>query len=330
MDKVRWGLICTARINRRVIPAIRASARGELVAVASRDQMKANEYARAWGIPRAFGGYDAMLASNEVDVIYNSLPNHLHAEMSIKAMQAGKHVLCEKPLALTTDEVDRMMLVSQQTRMVLADALMYRHHPQTKAVRDFVQRGDLGQPLVFRGVFNFFIGDRNDVRLVPDYGGGSLWDIGIYPLTYAQLVFNSVPQWVFGTQAVSNQGVDEVFTGQMYYAGDQVAQIMSSFKSPVYTEVEIVGTEGRLVVNRPYTGMEDNRRVMYYPPADDQPYEIPVKEQELYQGEVDDMHAAILDGKPTYLRLAESRDYVRTVVALYQSARSGKKETLPR
>ena len=329
MDKVRWGLLSTAHINRRLIPAIRASQRGELVAVASRDQIKANEYARSWGIPRAFGGYDSMLASDEIDAVYISLPNHLHAEWTVKALRAGKHVLCEKPLALTTDEVDLMIMTSQQTRRVLADAFMYRHHPQTILVRDLVQRGDLGQPMLFRGAFNYTIEDRSDVRLVPEFGGGSLWDVGVYPVTYAQTIFNSVPQSVFGSQNSGSLGVDETFIGQLNYSGGQVAQVMSSFQSPFYTFVEIIGTDARLTLNRPFVGLEDNSQVMFHPKTG-LSYEIPVKSQELYLGEVEDMHASILDGKPTYLRLAESRDYIRTVLALYQSARDKKTMSLSR
>lgn len=328
MTKIRWGLLSTANINRRVIPAIRASARGELVAVASRSQASAHAYADQWAIPHAFGSYEAMLASDAVNAVYIGLPNHLHAEWSIKAMQHGKHVLCEKPFALSLAEVDEMTAVSQQTSRVLTEAFMYRHHPQTKIVGELVRNGRLGRVTVVRGVFNFAFNTRDNIRLVPEMGGGCLWDVGVYPLSFAQYVMGGPPQQVFGTQWLGASGVDEVFSGQMVYANGGLAQISSSFCTPFRTEVEILGTEGRLVLNRPFTGHNDgDRKLMFYPKAGE-PEEIEVPEAELYLGEVEDLHTAVLDNKPQYLTLEETRNHVKTVLGLYESARSGQVVTL--
>ena len=186
MTTVRWGLVSTANINRRVIPAIRQSARGQLTAVASRDIDKSTAYAAEWQIPSAFGSYEAMLASDEVDAVYISLPNHLHAEWTIKALEAGKHVLCEKPFAVTLEDVDRMIAASRQTGLVLAEAFMYRHHPQTKIVGDWVREGRLGDIARVSAVFNFSGMQPDNVRLNPGWGGGSLWDVGVYPISLAQ------------------------------------------------------------------------------------------------------------------------------------------------
>lgn len=328
MSKIRWGLLSTANINRRVIPAIRESARGELVAVASRSQAAAQAYADQWAIPQVFGSYEAMLASDEVDAVYIGLPNHLHAEWSIKAMQQGKHVLCEKPFALSLAEVDEMTAVSQRTNRVLTEAFMYRHHPQTKIVGEMVRNGRLGRVTVVRGVFNFAFNTRDNIRLVPEMGGGCLWDVGVYPLSFAQYVMGGPPQQVFGTQWLGESGVDEVFSGQMVYANGGMAQISSSFCTPFRTEVEILGTEGRLVLNRPFTGHNDgDRKLMFYPKVGE-PEEIEVPEVELYLGEVEDLHTAVLDGQPQYLTLEETRNHVKTVLALYESARSGQVVTL--
>lgn len=323
MTKIRWGLLSTANINRRVIPAIRESARGELVAVASRSQASAQAYADQWGIPHAFGSYEAMLASDTVDAVYISLPNHLHAEWSIKAMQQGKHVLCEKPFALTLAEVDEMTAVSQQTNRVLTEAFMYRHHPQTKIVGEMIGNGRLGRVTVVRGVFNFAFNTRDNIRLVPEWGGGCLWDVGVYPLSFAQFVMGGPPQQVFGTQWLGESGVDEVFSGQMVYANGGMAQISASFCTPFRTEVEILGTEGRLVLNRPFTGHNDGDRTLMFYPKEGEPKEIEVPEKELYLGEVEDLHTAVLDHKPQYLTLEETRNHVKTVLALYKSARTG-------
>jgi predicted dehydrogenase len=324
MKNVRWGLLSTAYINRKLIPAIRASKRGELVAVASRSTEKAQEYSHGWDIPLAFGSYEAMLESNEIDAVYISLPNHLHATWSIRAMQTGVHVLCEKPFATSLDEVDKMIEASDETVRVLAEAFMYRHHPQTKIVGEFVRNGNLGQVTVIQGAFSFALRGRDNVRLVPEWGGGALWDIGVYPMSYAQYIYGGPPEAVFGMQWVGDTGVDENFVGQMSYPNKGFAQLTCSFQRPFHTYIEIAGTKGRLYINRPFSGMEGGQGVVAFHPDEGEPQVIPVPDKELYLGEVEDMHAAILDGNPNYLKLEETRDHVRTVLALYDSARTGK------
>lgn len=319
MSTLRWGLISTANINRRLIPAIRASERGELTAVCSRTQQSADRYAKEWNIPHAFGSYQEMLDSDTVDVVYNSLPNHLHAEWSIKAMEAGKHVLCEKPFAITLDEVDEMTAVSDKTGCRLAEAFMYRHHPQTKIVGDLVRSGRLGQIRLVRSTFDATMNDPSNVRYNPDWGGGALWDVGIYPISYCQYIMGEAPQTVYGSQWLGHTGVDIHFYGQMAFSQDRYAQISCSFAAPFHIESEIFGSKGRLVSTRPFISMEHGRQLTFYP-ENGSPQEIPVPEKELYLGEVEDMHAAILDGQPNYLSLAETRNHVRTALALYESA----------
>jgi predicted dehydrogenase len=319
MSTLHWGLISTANINRRLIPAIRASRRGELTAVCSRSQESADSYAKEWNIPHAFGSYQEMLDSDTVDVVYISLPNHLHAEWSIKAMEAGKHVLCEKPFTITLDEVDQMIAASERTGCKLAEAFMYRHHPQTKIAGEWVRSGRLGDIYLVRGTFNFLMGSRDNVRLVPEWGGGCLWDVGIYPLSFSQYVMGGPPERVSGSQWIGESGVDEHFYGQMTYSGDRVAQISSSFASPFHASIEIFGTEGRLVLNRPFAELDQDRHLTF-DPYQGKAQNIKVPEKELYLGEVEDMHAAILDGRPNYLTLAETRNHVRTALALYESA----------
>lgn len=323
MKKVRWGLLSTANINRRLIPAIRMSQWGELTAVASRTQSSADAYAAKWEIPLAFGSYEAMLQSDAIDAVYVSLPNHLHAEWSIYALRHGKHVLCEKPFALTLDDVDAMIAAAQETGHVLAEAFMYRHHPQTKIVKEWVENGRLGEITLVRGTFNFAFRSRDNVRLVPEWGGGCLWDVGVYPLSLAQYLMGETPQWVQGSQWLGDTGVDEFFAGQMGYSGGRVAQISASFRTPFYTMAEVLGTAGRLRWNRPFVGLDDRQRYLRFYPAEGEPEEIPVPPMELYLGEVEDMHNAILHGAPTFLTLAETRNHVRTVLALYESARMG-------
>jgi predicted dehydrogenase len=318
---VRWGLLSTANINRRVIPAIQASARGELAAIASRNQAAADAYAAEWQIPYAFASYEAMLASDVVDAVYIGLPNHLHKEWTIRALHSGKHVLCEKPFALSVADVEEMTAVAQQSNRVLAEAFMYRHHPQTKMAGEWVQDGRLGDITLVRAIFNFSFRTRQNIRLVPEYGGGSLWDVGVYPVSFAQFIMGGAPEWVMGDQWLGESGVDEVFAGQMHYSNGRMAQISSSFCTPYHTFAEVVGTAGRLTLTRPFTNVEQSQ--MHFHPADGDPQLIAVPDKYLYQGEVDDMHAAILDKLPNDLTLAETRNHVRTVLALYESARSG-------
>jgi predicted dehydrogenase len=322
MENIRWGLLSTANINRRLIPAILASKQGELTAVASRNRAHAQSYARKWEIPFAFGTYQEMLDSNTVDAVYIGLPNHLHAEWSIKAMQAGLHVLCEKPFALTLEDVEQMIAVSKQTGCVLAEAFMYRHHPQTKIIGQLIQKGHLGEITLFRGIFNFHLSNRENVRLVPEYGGGCLWDVGVYPLSMAQFVFDSPPNTVFGMSWIGESNVDEVFTGQMVYSNGGIAQIASSFRTELYTHAEVIGTLGRLNIEKPFVGLGEDHLLTFYP-NDGQPEIIPVPDKELYIGEVEDIHAAILDGENSYLTLDETRNHIRTALALYKSAKIG-------
>lgn len=323
MDSVRWGLLSTAGINRRVIPAVRASRRGELTAVASRSQAGAEAYAEEWGIPQSFGSYQAMLDSDSVDAVYISLPNHLHAEWTVRALESGKHVLCEKPFALTLDEVDRMIDAAEKAGLVLAEAFMYRHHPQTKIVGEWVNAGRIGDVLVVKGVFNFKLENLENVRLVPEWGGGALWDVGVYPISFAQYIMGDKPKVVTGRQRLGPSGVDEVFAGLLEYDDDRLAQFSCSFASPIYTSLEVIGTEGRLSLNRPFIGIVDEGELVYHP-AEGQAEKIEVPEKGLYLGEIEDMHAAILDGESSYLNLQESRNHVQTVLALYESARQGR------
>jgi len=324
--KIRWGLLSTANINRRVIPAIRESGQGELVAVASRLKRKAKEYAKRWEIPQVFGSYQQMLDSGAVDAVYISLPNFLHAEWTIKALRAGVHVLCEKPFAVSLEEVDAMIAAKEETGLVLAEAFMYRHHPQTRIAGEIVRSGQLGEISMVRGVFDFSMpAERRqapDVRLVPAWGGGCLWDVGVYPLSFAQFIMDGPPEQVMGAQWLGETGVDEVFTGQMIYFGNRFAQISSAFHTPFHSFVEVIGTGGRLHISAPFVGVEDSQ--MTFIGEDRETEVIPVPEKYLYLGEIEDMHAAILEGAPNYLTLEESRNHVRTVLALYESARTGK------
>jgi len=318
---LNWGLLSTARINRALITPLRASRRNQLLAVASRTQESADRYTREWKIPRAHGSYEALLADPEIDVIYNPLPNHLHAEWTIKAVEAGKHVLCEKPLALSVEEVDAIQAAARQHGRVVAEAFMYRHHPQTLKVQEVVKSGSLGTLKLIRGSFSFVLSHEGDVRLDLAMGGGSIWDVGCYPISYARSVVGESPLEVFGWQVTGPTGIDETFVGQMRFEHDILAQFDSSFVIPFQAFMEIVGSEGTLDIPMPFKPETDEK---IYLRRGDKTETITVKGQELYIGEVEDMADAILLGQEPRISLDDSRVNVAVISSFLESARTGK------
>lgn len=291
------------------------------MAVASRDQDAADSYAAKWGIPQGFGSYESLLASESIDAVYISVPNHLHAQWTLAALNAGKHVLCEKPFALNLDDVDAMAAAARSTGRVLAEAFMYRHHPQIKLAGEWVRSGRLGQITLVRANFSFNLGNRPNIRLDPATGGGCLWDVGVYPVSFAQYVMGGPPQSVFGAQWLGATGVDVDFAGQLVYASGAVAQIAGSFRTPFNNFAEIIGTEGRLTFNRPFVaGRENVARELLFHPDEGAARPIPFRDADPYLDEIEDMHATILDGRPPLITLEETRQHVATVLALYESA----------
>jgi xylose dehydrogenase (NAD/NADP) len=322
---LRWGLLSTARINRSVIKPLRASKRHILTSVASRSQDSADEYARQWRIPRAFGSYEDMLADPEIDVVYNPLPNHLHAEWTIKAMQAGKHVLCEKPLAITVEEIDEMAAAAEKYDRVLEEAFMYRHHPQTLKVKEIVDSGELGKLQLVKGAFTFMLTRENDIRLDPSMGGGSLWDVGCYPLSYSRMIIGQEPLEVFGWQATGPTGVDMSFFAQLRFPGDVYAQFDSGFQTPFRVFIEIVGDKASLRVPNPFSPYRNAKIELV---RGDKTETIRIPGQDLYLGELDDMADAIQTGKKPRLSLADSHANVAAIKALLISAETGKPVTM--
>ena len=318
---LHWGLLSTARINRALIPPLRASKRNRLLAVASRTEETAEAYAREWKIPRAHGSYEALLEDPEIDVIYNPLPNSLHAEWTIKALRAGKHVLCEKPLAVSVGEVDAIRAASKETSKVVAEAFMYRHHAQTLRVKELVHNGSLGKLQSIKGSFTFMLEREGDVRLVKALGGGSIWDVGCYPISYARLIVGVEPLEVFGWQITGPSGIDMSLFGQMRFPNDVHVQFDCGFASPEHSFIEIIGAEGTLNVPKPF---KPGKKERIYLTRQGKITPIEIKGEELYRGEVEDLADAILLGKPPRISLEDSRGNVAAIVALLESAQTGK------
>jgi xylose dehydrogenase (NAD/NADP) len=317
--RLRWGLLGTARINRALIEPLKSSNISSLAAIASRTSEKAEEYAKIWGIPRFHSSYEAMLSDPEIDVIYNSLPNSMHAEWSIKAMEMGKHVLCEKPIATSVEEMDSIISIAKKTGMLIAEAFMYRHHPQTLLIKQMVENGDIGNIQLFFGSFCYTNTRSSDPRFNPDLGGGSLWDVGCYPIGYSRFITGQEVKDVFGYQVIGPTGIDLLFSGQMRYFGDVIAQFECSFITPFKVYIEITGDKGRIQVPEPY---KPGLRTKIVLELGGQTKTIRVKGKKLYQGEVEDIENAILLGTAPRISLEESRANIATIVALYKSART--------
>ncbi len=324
-DILNWGLLSTARINRALIGPINESPRSRLLAVGSRDAANAQQYAAKWHIPRAHGSYEALLADPEVDVVYISLPNSLHAEWTVKALEAGKHVLCEKPLAVSVDEVDAVIQAARRSGRVAAEAFMYRHHPQTIKVKEIVDSRQLGSVQLVRGAFTFQINSEEDIRLQGSLAGGGVWDLGCYPISFTRYIFGAEPEEVFGWQVAGAGGVDESFCGQMRFPGGKMAYFDCGFRLPFRMEMEIVGSEGILHVPMAF---KPGLQAAFILRRGDAEERIETAAQELYRGEVEDMADAVLLGKPPRLSLEHSRANVAAISALLASARSGQPVSL--
>jgi xylose dehydrogenase (NAD/NADP) len=310
--KLRWGILGVARINRALVGPLRSSPRAELLAVASRSRQRAEEEARRWEIPRAYGSYDELLADPEIDVVYVPLPNALHAEWTLKAARAGKHVLCEKPLATSLEDVDRIADAARAAGVVVTEAFMYRHHPQTLRVRELVAAGAVGKVRLVRGAFSF---------LDPALGGGSLWDVGCYPVSYARFVLGQEPLAAFGWADFGPSGVDETFAGLLRFPGGAIASFDSGFRAPFRTFVEIVGSDGVLDVPRPFKpGLETESVGLR---RGDVVEKLEMPGAELYSGEVEDLTDAVLERRPPRVTLEDSRANVAALLALLRSARDG-------
>jgi len=318
---LNWGLLSTADINRALLTPLRMSRRNRLLAVASRSLEKAAAYARERQIPRAHGTYADLLADPEIDVIYNPLPNHLHAEWTIKAVEAGKHVLCEKPLALSLQEVDAIAAAARANRRVVAEAVMYRSHPLVGRVGEIVQSGKLGRILLVRGSFTYNGTADESYRFRPEMGGGSLLDVGVYPLSYARTVLGTEPEEVFGWQVTGPTGVDESFAAQLRFPQGVFVQFDTSMATPYHVFMEIVGDQATLIIPQPFTPGERER---VFISRDGKTQTLQVKGIGTYLGAVEDMADAILLGKPPCVSLEDSRANLAAILALSESARTGR------
>jgi predicted dehydrogenase len=319
---IRWGILGTARINRRLIPAIRQARRSELVAVASRERGRATAYATEWSVPRAVVGYQTLLDDSSIDAVYIPLPNTEHVPWTLAAIAAGKHVLCEKPLALDPDDVDLIAAAAAAAHVVVEEGFMYRHEPLTAKVIELIKGGAIGSVRAIVSGFTFALesGSAN-IRMQPGLGGGALWDVGGYPVTYAQLIAGGhEPKMVFGTAHWSSSGVDEEFMGLLRFDEGVTANIYAGFRAAYRTWLEVLGSEGGLTVPNPF---KPGAQEILELERDGKIEHIAVAgSSEIFIKEIEDFEAAVLDRAPQVVTLAESRRTAATLTALLASARA--------
>jgi predicted dehydrogenase len=320
-EGVRWGVLSTARINDAVLGGAAESSAVEVVAVASRSASKAEEYARSHGIPRAHGSYEALLADPEVEAVYIPLPNGLHVEWTLAALEAGKHVLVEKAFSPRAAEVERCFDVAEQRGLVLSEGFMWRHNPQTDRLTALLRDGAIGELRLVRAAFSFPLLDQpDDVRWDPALDGGALLDVGCYCVNGARLVAGSEPTRVAAEAVMTERGVDARFAATLRFRGGVVATFDCGFDLPVRDELEAIGSDGSLFLDDPWHSLAPSieRRS-----ADGSVAEtIEIEPFSSYRLELEDVSAAIRGQQEPRLGRADAVGQARTLEALLHSARS--------
>ena len=330
-DKVRWGVLSTASIGlRRVIPAMQAGEQATIAAIASRDCGKAEAATRQFGIPRAYGSYEELLADSSIEAIYNPLPNHLHLEWSAKAAEAGKHVLCEKPLTMNAAEARHLLRVRDRTGVKIGEAFMVRTHPRWLRVRELVRSGRIGTLQAVTGSFSYFNRDPQNIRNSVARGGGALLDLGCYPITLSRFLFDAEPVRVMGSIARDQEmGTDYLTSAILEFPSGRCVFTCST--QLAYTQwMQLLGTEARIEIDRPINPLNEQPSCIHIDdgkamPASRQAEEIPWCNQFTVQGDL--FSKAIREGGPVPVPLEDSVRNMAVIDAVFRSVNTGKWET---
>lgn len=329
-SNLRWGILSTARILRRFVPALRACPRSELVAVASRDGERAAACAARYQIPRHHGSYEALIDDPDIDAVYVALPNHLHATFSARCAEAGKHVLCEKPLGLAPAEVDLVAAAAARRGVHVVEAFVHLHHPQAARLRQELAAGTLGRLGLLRGSHGFSLRDGDNIRWRPEAGGGALWDVGCYPVSAFIDLVGRAPSEVLASAVLAPSGVDGALCGVLRFGeGGPLAHLDCSLVSPLRPQLEVAGELGSASLRTPFQpGLDGRESAILLQLHDGTPApaqrEIALPPDDPFTCEVRALEAAALDGAQPALPLAFSRAVAATLLALHESARSGR------
>ncbi|HEV8057524.1 MAG TPA: Gfo/Idh/MocA family oxidoreductase [Actinomycetota bacterium] len=322
---VRWGVLSTAKIGiDKVIPATAAADRCEVVAIASRDLERARAAAFELGIARAFGSYEDLLADPDVDAVYNPLPNHLHAEWTIAAARAGKHVLCEKPLATTSADAERMIQACEAEGVLLMEAFMYRLHPTWEAVTSLVASGRIGELKTVQSWFSYFNDDPGDIRNLVETGGGALYDIGCYCVNLSRMLFGAEPERVGGSVLRDPvMGIDVLTSGILDF-GDVVATFTCSTRAEPDQRVHIYGTDGRISIEIPFNIPPDRPTRVFVTAGGDPPVRpetevLTFDPANEYTIQAERFAAAVLDGGQVPIPPSDAVGNLRVIEELFRS-----------
>ena len=335
--KVNWALLSTARINERLIPAIRQSKNSQLLAVASRNLKSAKNYAKKHHIKRAYGSYEDLLKDKEIDVVYISLPNHLHCEWALKAAQAKKNVLCEKPLAPTLQEIDRMMAVSKKNKVMIQEATMMRFHPQTDYVKKLIQKNKIGKVHYISAIFAITNLNYKDIRYTYSTGGGSLYDLGSYCISFGRNVLGLEPKRVFANKGITKgRGrVDQIFSGFLEFKDNIEMQFHCSMRSFPHESVTIVGDKGIITLDLPYcnlpgeTGLVNFINESSYKKLDTTAFGDSMRknfsyisfDEVAYNYQVESVNSTIIKKTKPTISLDDSKNNIKVILALLKSAK---------
>jgi predicted dehydrogenase len=330
--RVKWGVLGAARIAlKKVIPAMQQAERCQVVAIASRDASRAREAAQGLGIPRAYGSYEELLADPEVEVVYNPLPNHLHVPWTLRAVEAGKHVLCEKPIGLTAAEARTLLAARDRTGVKVQEAFMVRTHPQWLAARELARSGRLGDLRAVMGVFSYFNDDPGNVRNVAGYGGGALMDIGCYPVTVSRFLFGEEPRRVVGAlERDPRFGIDRLTSALLEFPSGQCAFTCSTQLVP-YQRVQILGTRGRVEVEIPFNAPPDRPCRIFVDDGRDVfgggVETLTFETCDQYRIQADLFSRAVRGEGEQAVPLEDAVDNMRVMDAIFRSAESGRWES---
>jgi len=323
MDKISWGILSTAKIGvEKVIPAIQAADNSTVKAIASRDASKSKKAAKELGIPTSYGSYEELLADDSIDAIYNPLPNHLHVPKTLDALQAGKHVLCEKPIALDAKEAQKLLDAAKQyPDLKVMEAFMYRFHPQWVRAKSMVQNGDIGDLQTVESFFSYYNDDPDNIRNNPQIGGGGLMDIGCYCLSLSRFLFESEPDKVLGRWKIDPDfGTDYLASGVLNFENGTAIFTCSTQAAP-NQRVNIVGTKGRIVIEIPFNAPAGKMTRMWFY-KDQEREEIEFDPVDQYTIQAHEFAKAVQNDMKVPTPLEDAVNNMRAIDAFRESATS--------
>lgn len=323
MKPIKWGILSTAKIGRNhLIPAIQSSKNGTVYAIASRNSDKAQKTAEELDIPVFYGSYEQLLEDDSIDAIYNPLPNHLHVPWTIKAMEAGKHVLCEKPIALDADEASALLKKTESFPDIkVMEAFMYRFHPQWVQAKEWVDQQEIGTVQSIQTVFSYYNNDPDNIRNRPNMGGGGLMDIGCYCISLSRFLLSNEPDSIFGEIDIDPDfGVDRKASSILTF-GDITSTFTCSTRMQNYQRVLIFGTDGMIEIEIPFNPPSDKKTLLFIT-KDGQRETVEIVEADHYRLQVEAFCQAIINNTPVPTPLEDAVANMKVIDAVFKSGNS--------